>query len=131
VMYAYSHSPHVLSGVVHATLASADVDLCLVPEVAIELEGDQGCLPFLMERVEKRGHAVVVVAEGAGEELLGKNTETDAGGNRKLPAIGVHLFSDDCCSGRYDMCLFVDRISSRRRLSSTSPRWARRPLSST
>ena len=32
---------------------------------------------------------MVVVAEGAGEELLGKSAETDAGGNRKLPAIGV------------------------------------------
>lgn len=74
---------------VHATLASGDVDLCLVPEVAIELDGPSGCLPFLMERVQKQGHAVVVVAEGAGEELLGKSAETDAGGNRKLPAIGV------------------------------------------
>ena len=78
-----------LPWVVHATLASADVDLCLVPELAIELEGEQGCLPFLMQRVEKQGHAVVVVAEGAGEELLGKSAEVDAGGNRKLPAIGV------------------------------------------
>jgi 6-phosphofructokinase 1 len=74
---------------VHATLASSDVDLCLIPEVAIVLDGDQGCLPFLMKRVEKQGHAVVVVAEGAGEELLGQSTETDAGGNKKLPAIGV------------------------------------------
>lgn len=78
---------------VHATLASGDVDLCLVPEVAIELEGEQGCLPFLMQRVKEQGHAVVVVAEGAGEELLGKSTEVDAGGNRKLPAIGEFLKS--------------------------------------
>jgi len=74
---------------VHAVLASGDVDLCLVPEVPIELEGEYGCLPFLMKRVEEHGHAVVVVAEGAGEELLGRNPEVDAGGNRKLPAIGV------------------------------------------
>jgi 6-phosphofructokinase 1 len=76
---------------VHATLASGDVDLCLVPEVAIELEGEKGFLPFLMQRMNKQGHAVVVVAEGAGEELLGQSAETDAGGNRKLPAIGVRL----------------------------------------
>ena len=74
---------------VHATLASADVDLCLVPEVPIELEGPYGCLPFLMKRVKEQGHAVIVVAEGAGEELLGQSAEVDAGGNRKLPAIGV------------------------------------------
>lgn len=76
---------------VHATLASGDVDLCLVPEVATELEGPNGCLPFLMERVKEQGHAVVVVAEGAGEDIIGKSTETDAGGNRKLPAIGEFL----------------------------------------
>lgn len=76
---------------VHATLASGDVDLCLVPEVSIKLDGEDGCLPFLMQRVSEQGHAVVVVAEGAGEELLGKSTATDAGGNRKLPPIGEFL----------------------------------------
>jgi 6-phosphofructokinase 1 len=75
----------------HATLASGDVDLCLVPEVPIQLEGELGCLPFLRQRVKEQGHAVVVVAEGAGEELLGQSTETDAGGNRKLPPIGDFL----------------------------------------
>lgn len=74
---------------VHAVLASGDVDLCLVPEVAIELEGEDGCLPFLKQRVAEQGHAVVVVAEGAGEELLGTSTEKDASGNKKLPKIGV------------------------------------------
>ena len=42
-----------------------------------------------MRSVTHCRHAVVVVAEGAGEELLGQSAETDAGGNRKLPAIGV------------------------------------------
>lgn len=77
----------------HATLASGDVDLCLVPEVAIELEGESGCLPYLVDVVKRKGHAVIVVAEGAGEELLGKSVEIDAGGNRKLPAIGEFLKS--------------------------------------
>ena len=94
-----------------------DVDLCLVPEVAIELEGENGCLPFLKQRVAEQGHAVVVVAEGesectekslpvtapihfitfplvgAGEELLGQSMQVDASGNRKLPAIGVSLLA--------------------------------------
>ena len=78
---------------VHATLASGDVDLCLVPEVSIQLEGPDGCLPYLMRRVEQQGHAVVVVAEGAGEDLLGMSVEKDAGGNRKLPPIGVSFSS--------------------------------------
>lgn len=74
---------------VHATLASGDVDVCLVPEVSIELEGENGILEYLRQRLKQQGHAVIVVAEGAGEEILGQNSEVDAGGNRKLPAIGV------------------------------------------
>ena len=76
---------------VHATLASGDVDLCLVPEIDIELEGERGVLPFLMRRVAEQGHAVVVVAEGAGEDILGESAETDASGNKKLPAIGEFM----------------------------------------
>lgn len=72
----------------HAALSSGDVDLCLIPEVPIVLYGKNGCLPHLKRRVEEQGHAVVVVAEGAGEELLGTSTETDRSGNKKLPPIG-------------------------------------------
>jgi 6-phosphofructokinase 1 len=76
----------------HATMASSDVDLCLVPEVQVELEGEHGCLPHLMRRVEEQGFAVVVVAEGAGEELMGTTSaETDASGNKKLPKIGEFM----------------------------------------
>ena len=74
---------------VYASLASGEVDLCLIPELPIQLEGPGGCLPFLFQRVKEQGHALVVVAEGAGEELLGQSTAMDAGGNRKLPPIGV------------------------------------------
>lgn len=75
----------------HATMCSGDVDLCLVPEVPIVLEGKNGCLPHIRERVKQQGFAVIVVAEGAGEELLGESAETDASGNKKLPAIGEFL----------------------------------------
>ena len=77
-----------------ATLGSGDVDLCLVPEVPIVLDGEKGCLPHLWDRVKQKGYAVVVVAEGAGEELLGESTETDASGNKKLPMIGEFLKSE-------------------------------------
>lgn len=76
---------------VHACLGSGDIDLCLVPEIPIILEGDDGYLPFLLRRVLEKGHAVVVVAEGAGEELLGQSAEKDAGGNKKLPPIGEFM----------------------------------------
>ena len=75
----------------HATLASSDVDLCLVPEVPVVLEGPKGCLPHLRRRVKQQGFAVVVVAEGAGEEVLGSSAETDASGNKKLPPIGEFM----------------------------------------
>ena len=76
-----------------ATLASGDVDLCIVPEVPMDLHGCNGYLDFILKRVEEQGHAVVVVAEGAGEEVLGESAEKDAGGNKKLPKIGEYLKS--------------------------------------
>jgi len=75
----------------HASISSSDVDLCLVPEVPTVLEGDNGCLPHVLQRVKNQGFAVIVVAEGAGEELLGESTETDASGNKKLPMIGEFM----------------------------------------
>jgi 6-phosphofructokinase 1 len=75
----------------HAALSSGDCDLCLVPEVPIVLEGKNSCLDHLVRVVQDRGYAVVVVAEGAGEELLGKSEEVDASGNKKLPAIGYWM----------------------------------------
>lgn len=72
-------------------MASGDVDLCLVPEVPTVLDGKNGCLPHIFRRVHKQGYAVIVVAEGAGEELLGESTEVDASGNKKLPKIGEFM----------------------------------------
>jgi 6-phosphofructokinase 1 len=77
----------------HATLSSGDVNLCLVPEVPIELKGALSCLTHLERVIEEKGHAVVVVAEGAGEELLGSSAIVDAGGNKKLPPIGEFMKS--------------------------------------
>lgn len=53
-----------------ATLASHDVNVCLVPEVPFRLEGQSGLLAYLEQRLARRGHAVVVVAEGCGKELV-------------------------------------------------------------
>jgi len=75
----------------HATLSSNDVDLCLVPEVPIVLTGEFGCMPHLYKKVKQKGFGVIVVAEGAGEELLGQSTETDKSGNKKLPKIGEEI----------------------------------------
>ncbi len=75
-----------------ATVASQDVNFTLVPEIPFALEGSDGFLAALKERILRRAHAVVVVAEGAGQHLLQRNaTERDASGNLKLADIGLYL----------------------------------------
>jgi 6-phosphofructokinase 1 len=74
-----------------ATVASQDVNFCLVPEVPFELEGEQGFLAALKRRVLKRAHAVVVVAEGAGQDWMEASGQRDASGNVKLTDVGVFL----------------------------------------
>ncbi|MCR5386188.1 MAG: ATP-dependent 6-phosphofructokinase [Treponema sp.] len=74
-----------------ATLASHETNFCLIPEVPFELEGEHGFLACLERRLAKRGHAVIVVSEGAGQDLLTSTNATDASGNKKLADIGVYL----------------------------------------
>lgn len=74
-----------------ATVASQDVNLCLIPESPFVLDGPGGLLGALERRLERKGHAVVVVAEGAGQDLLGGAGERDASGNLKLHDIGLFL----------------------------------------
>lgn len=74
-----------------ATIASQEVNFALVPEVPFTLDGPKGFLAALYRRIVERHHAVVVVAEGAGQELLPKNTQVDASGNRKKADIGLYL----------------------------------------
>jgi len=68
------------------------VNFCLIPEIPFKLEGAGGFLNALKKRTLKRAHAVIVVAEGAGQDLLGNNGgERDASGNVKLKDIGPFL----------------------------------------
>lgn len=77
----------------YASLANPDVNFCLIPEVAFSLRGEGAFLPALFQRLEDREHAVIVVAEGAGQDLLedASAAERDASGNVKLKDIGVFL----------------------------------------
>jgi len=75
----------------YASLAMSDANFVLIPEVPFQLEGDNGLLAVLRRRVESRGHAVVVVAEGAGQELMDSGGGTDASGNKKLTDVGPWL----------------------------------------
>ncbi len=79
----------------YASMAMPDVNFCLIPELPFELEGAGGLYAALEKRLERRGHAVIVVAEGAGQEMI-RNTmvrekKTDASGNVKLKDVGVFL----------------------------------------
>ena len=76
---------------VGATLASQDVNFCLIPEIPFRLDGPGGFLAALKKRVLDRNHALIVVAEGAGQDLLTGSGEKDASGNAKLADIGPFL----------------------------------------
>lgn len=75
-----------------AALANSAVNFCLVPEVPFDLHGPNGFLEVLEKRLKKKEHAVVVVAEGAGQELFEKHKDkTDKSGNKRLEDIGLLL----------------------------------------
>jgi 6-phosphofructokinase 1 len=75
-----------------AALAGQHVNFCLIPEVPFQLEGERGLLEMLRFRLAQRKHALIVVAEGAGQDLIHLDTSlTDASGNRKLGDIGILL----------------------------------------
>lgn len=77
----------------HAALAQSDVNYCLIPECPFDLNGPNGLLENLKRRLESRGHAVILVAEGAGQDLMPKTGKTDASGNVRFSDIGLFLQS--------------------------------------
>jgi 6-phosphofructokinase 1 len=80
------HAGFIAAG---ATVASQEVNFCLIPEVPFKLDN---FLAALEQRIRKRGHAVIVVAEGVGQDWLGNTgAERDASGNVKLGDIGTFL----------------------------------------
>ncbi len=82
------------SGFIAATaaLARQDVNFVLIPEVDFDLDGPNGFLAALEKRMNLRGHAVIVVAEGAGQKYFDEHSdERDASGNIRLKDIGLFL----------------------------------------
>lgn len=71
-----------------SSLVDSEVNFCLIPEVPFMLDG---LLSALQLRIERQGHAVIVVAEGAGQELCEATGECDASGNIKYGDIGILL----------------------------------------
>jgi 6-phosphofructokinase 1 len=81
------------SGFIAASTAisSRDANFVLVPELQFDMEGENGFLAHLEKRLANRGHALIIVAEGAGQEHLASTKESDASGNKKFGDIGIFL----------------------------------------
>jgi 6-phosphofructokinase 1 len=75
-----------------ATLAQQDVNFVLIPEVDFDLDGPKGLLAAMEKRLADRGHAVIVVAEGAGQKFFANQPEEqDLSGNVRLKDVGAFL----------------------------------------
>ncbi len=75
-----------------ATLANRDVNYCLIPEIDFDLEGEKGLLKSLEERFKTRNHALIVVAEGAGQKFFAQDKlKKDKSGNIQKGDIGLYL----------------------------------------
>lgn len=93
----------------YATLASRDVDCCLIPESPFYLEGSGGLFEFVKKRLREDGHMVIVIAEGAGQELLAEEnsharSEQDASGNKLLQDVGLWV------SQKIRVMVIIDRV---------------------
>jgi 6-phosphofructokinase 1 len=73
-------------------LAGSDADFVLIPEVPFKLDAENGFLAKLEEKMARNGHAVILVAEGAGQDLFRESEEKkDASGNIRFKDIGLFL----------------------------------------
>ncbi|KAK3436353.1 hypothetical protein EUGRSUZ_C00952 [Eucalyptus grandis] len=80
----------------YATLASRDVDCCLIPESPFYLEGAGGLFEYIEKRLKENGHMVIVIAEGAGQELMSQSNQSldngkDASGNKLFQDVGLWI----------------------------------------
>ena len=76
----------------YAALANTHINFCLIPEEQFTLEeGENALFPVLFDRLRRRRHAVIIVAEGAGQELIRGEREMDKSGNILNKNIGEFL----------------------------------------
>lgn len=89
----------------YATLASRDVDCCLIPESPFYLEGAGGLFEYIEKKIKENGHMVIVIAEGAGQDLLSEvlrsSNQQDASGNKLLQDVGLWI------SQSIKVCIFT------------------------
>lgn len=93
----------------YATLASRDVDCCLIPESPFYLEGEGGLFEYIEHCIKEQGHMVIVIAEGTGQELISKSMhkldQQDASGNKLHQDVGLWI------SQQIKVCPPLDYIS--------------------
>lgn len=77
----------------NASIASQSVNFCLIPEIPFDLQGENGLYAHLEKRLERKPHAVIVVAEGVADNLC-PSDEKDISGNKKLIDVGLFLRDD-------------------------------------
>ena len=76
----------------YASLSIQDANFVLIPEMDFDLHGPKGFFHALRQRLENRHHALIVVAEGAGQKFFeGETVERDLSGNIRNKDIGVYL----------------------------------------
>ncbi len=75
----------------HTAIASHEAHFVLIPEIPFNLEGENGFFKHLENKLKENGFALVVVAEGAGQNLMEVDEQIDASGNKKLGDIGLFL----------------------------------------
>ncbi|XP_044359004.1 ATP-dependent 6-phosphofructokinase 7-like [Triticum aestivum] len=100
----------------YATLASRDVDCCLTPESPFYMDGEGGLLQYVERRLNENKHMVIVVAEGAGQDIIAKSIpasdQQDASGNKLLLDIGLwltHKIKDHFKSKKMEMTIkYID-----------------------
>ncbi|MGY1590965.1 ATP-dependent 6-phosphofructokinase [Geodermatophilus sp. SYSU D00708] len=96
----------------YASLASEGVDVVLIPEVPVLLDGARGLLAQVDRLLDRQGHAVIVVAEGAGQDLFLASDARDASGNARLNDIGGllrdQLTAHAAAAGREISLRYVD-----------------------
>ena len=97
----------------YAARANGNVNYCLIPEQKFYLEGDGNFYDELRKRLMKREHAVIIIAEGAGQHLIGDSGNTDASGNKKYNDIGrfIRFGSKKYFKDNWDMDINVKYFS--------------------
>jgi 6-phosphofructokinase 1 len=76
----------------NAALALTEVNFVLIPEIPFDLEGEKGLFRVLERRFQRKDHAVLIAAEGAGQRYVSEGASgVDASGNPRLGDIGIFL----------------------------------------